>query len=228
MLSDVETLGLSMPATPWKLACFDLDGTLVRPISTGQHLAAQMGHVDAMRDIEEAYATGRVTNTHVAAMDGRHYRGLGAADVARMLDDIGVIDGIAETVGWLRERGIPSVICTLAWRFVGEVFVDRYGFIASSGPTLRLGADGAFTGEVESDFTEDDKPAFIESLCLARGVRMTEVFHVGDSRSDIPLFRSVGYSVALNASEQAIENASVSLETESLVSVLDVIPGLKP
>lgn len=213
--------------TRWKLACFDLDGTLVRHVSTGQHIAAHLGHGDAMAEIERAYAAGTVTNVDVAAMDGRHYRGLTRTDVAGILDDIPVIDDIAETVGWLSERGIPSAICTLAWQFVGEIFAERYGFVVSSGPTLGVDLSGRFTGEVESDFTESDKPGFVSSLCDAQGICMSEVFHVGDSRSDIPLFNAVGYSVALNASPQAVEHARASLETDSLLDVLQVIPGLK-
>lgn len=213
--------------TRWKLACFDLDGTLVRHVSTGQHIATHLGHGDAMAEIERAYAAGTVTNSDVAAMDGRHYQGLTPADIADILYDIPVIDDITETVGWLREHGVPSAICTLAWQFVGEVFVDRYGFIASSGPILRIDGNGRFTGDVELDFTESDKPGFVGSLCSARGIDMSEVFHVGDSRSDIPLFDAVGYSVALNASRQAVEHAQVALETGSLLDVLQVIPGLK-
>jgi phosphoserine phosphatase len=180
-----------------------------------------------MSEIENAYAAGAVTNADVAAMDARHYRGLTPAGVSAMLDDIPVIDDIVETVEWLSARGIPAVICTLAWKFVGEVFAERYGFVASSGPTLRLGPNGEFTGEVESDFTEYDKPAFIRSLCATLGVGMVEVFHIGDSRSDIPLFEAVGYSVALNASQQASEAASTTLQADSLLDILEVIPGLK-
>ena len=216
-----------MSVTRWKLACFDLDGTLVRHVSTGQHIAAHLGHGDAMAEVEKAYAAGAFTNVDVAAMDGRHYQGLTRTDVASMLDDISVIDDIAETVGWLKERNIPSVICTLAWRFVGEIFADRYGFIASSGPTLRVGSGGEFTGEVESDFTEEDKPEFVGSLCSARAISLSEVFHVGDSRSDIPLFNAVGYSVALNATRDAVDSARVALEADSLLDVLRVIPGLE-
>ena len=220
-------MGPCVDAPRWKLACFDLDGTLVRRVSTGQHIAVKLGHADAMSEIEAAYAAGTATNADVAAMDGRHYRGLTPSDVSGMLDDIPVIENIAETVDWLREHGTPSVLCTLAWRFVGEVFAERYGFIASSGPTLKIGPDGTFTGEVDSDFTEHDKPAFVGSLCSARGIWMSDVFHVGDSRSDIPLFGAVGYSVALNASREAAESAQVALEADSLLEVLGVIPGLK-
>jgi phosphoserine phosphatase len=177
----------------WKLACFDLDGTLIRT-STGQHIAEKMGYADAMHEFERRYAEGFVTNVDVAAFDGRHYKGLSPSDISKKLDDAPVINDIRKTVAWLESKGIPSVICTLAWKFVGEVFVDRYGFIASSGPTLKVDHRGSFTGAVESDFTEYDKPIFVEGICRSLGIDMSEVFHIGDSRSDIPLFEAVGFS----------------------------------
>lgn len=180
-----------------------------------------------MSEIEKAYASGSVTNADVAAFDSQYYRGLAQADISAMLDDIPVIGDIAQTVAWLDKRGIPSVICTLAWQSVGEHFARRYGFVASSGPTLMIGGDGLYTGEVDSDFTEYDKPVFVAALCGVLGIGMSDVFHVGDSRSDVPLFEAVGYSVALNASPVAIQAARAVLETDSLLDVLSVIPGLR-
>jgi len=196
-------------------------------ISTSQHIAERLGHSEAMYEIEKKYAEGTATNAEVAALDGLYYKGFTKADISKMLDDIPVIGDIAQTIDWLRDNGIPSVVCTLAWKFVGEVFAERYGFIASSGPTLKVDKNGAFTGEVESDFSEYDKPLFVSRLCNALDISMSEVFHIGDSRSDIPLFRVVGFSVALNANQQAKENAKTALETESLLDVIHVIPGLK-
>lgn len=50
---------------------------------------------------------------------------------------------------------------------------------------------------------------------------------MGDSRSDIELFREVRFSLALNASEQAKQKATVSLDTESLLDIVTVIPNVK-
>lgn len=209
----------------WRLACFDLDGTLALT-STGQHLAQQIGHSDFMRVLEEQYLAGEISNVEVARSDGRYYAGLRQADIARMLDDIPVIRDIGSTVEWLRARGIPSVICTLAWQCVGQVFADRYGFIGSSGPVLTTDPSGVFTGEVESHFTEHDKPVFVNQLCASMGIDLSQVFHVGDSVSDLPLFGVAGFSVALNANRQARAAASVSLDSDSLWGVIEVVPGM--
>ncbi len=209
----------------WKLACFDLDGTLART-STGLHLARKIGHSDAMRELEDGYQAGQITNIEVATLDGLHYKGLNQKDIARMLDDISLIHDIRKTVDWLQVNGIPSVICTLAWKCVAEFFADHYDFITSSGPVLKADHMGVFTGEVESHFTEHDKPVFVNSLCQSLGVNMSEVFHVGDSLSDIPLFERVGFSIALNANQQARHKAQATLDSDSLFDIIGLIPGL--
>jgi len=49
---------------------------------------------------------------------------------------------------------------------------------------------------------------------------------VGDSRSDLPLFGAVGFSVALNGTQAANAAASVAIQTDNLADVLGLIPGL--
>jgi len=209
----------------WKLACFDLDGTLALT-STGQHLASRIGHAKVMNELERRYLAGEISNIEVANIDGRYYAGFDQADIEQMLEDIPVIRDIGNTVGWLRDRGIPSVICTLAWQCVGQVFAERYGFMGCSGPILATSTSDVFTGEVEAHFTEHDKPVFVHRLCESLGIRMSEVFHVGDSVSDLPLFAAAGFSVAFNANRQAREAARVSLDSDSLLRVIEVVPQL--
>jgi phosphoserine phosphatase len=211
----------------WKVACFDLDGTLVRGTSTGQHLAEKIGHAEQMEEIETLYRKGKVSNADVAALDGEYYKGYTATDIHHFLEDTPTIGHISETVTYLSSKGIPSLLCTLAWEFVAEFFALKYGFVGWSGPTLVTDQNGVFSGEVKSDFHETDKPPFVSDYCRKNSIKMGEVFHVGDSRSDIPLFNVVGFSVALNGDYSAISAASVSIESDSLMDILSLIPGLK-
>jgi phosphoserine phosphatase len=71
------------------------------------------------------------------------------------------------------------------------------------------------------------KVAYIEDYCSGKNIGMSEVFHVGDSRSDIPLFNTAGFSIAFNADVAARSAASVSIESNSLLDILSIIPGLK-
>jgi phosphoserine phosphatase len=57
--------------------------------------------------------------------------------------------------------------------------------------------------------------SFAASYCDANDIDLAECIAVGDSRSDFPLFEAVGLSIALNATAQAREAASVALDTEN-------------
>lgn len=211
-----------------KLASFDLDGTLVPNTSSGGFLAEKLGHAEAMHAAEARYSAGLVGNDYVSTMDGSHYKGLNKQQIFNWLEDIPQIAGIAETVAALQKQQIPCVICTLAWEFVAEFFAQRYGFEAWSGPRIGLDNNGQFTGLVEHHFNEFDKPIFIQNQCDLRGIAMANVFHIGDSRSDIELFKQAGFSIAINATADAVAAARTELKTENLTEALALIPNLNP
>ncbi len=217
-----------MPEVPrssrWRLACFDLDGTLVRGTTVSQHLADRFGQGEQMLELERRYASGEISNSVVAEEQARGYRGIPLPRVVEKLDDIACIDGIDSTLAALRERGIVSVLGTVTWSFAAEEFGRRHGFAAVSGTEIEIDAEGVPTGAVKRHFDEWDKLEFVSSYSEANGIDLAECIAVGDSRSDVPLFEAVGFSIALNATPQAREVASVALDTEDLTDLLDLIP----
>ncbi|WP_341677204.1 haloacid dehalogenase-like hydrolase [Niveibacterium sp. SC-1] len=204
----------------WRIASFDLDGTLIVGTSSGRHLAERLGHVDAMALLEARYGRGEASNREVAEFDAWHFRGLEMRDVEAMLADIPLIAGIGETVGRLRGAGIVPVINTLARDGVAEVIAKRFGFLAWSGPRLARDELGRFTGEVALHFEAEDKCGFLQALCARHAVAPASVVHVGDSRSDLAAFRFAGLGIAFNGDAQACAVAHRSLRGDTLVDVL--------
>ena len=92
-------------------------------------------------------------------------------------------------------------------------------FVAVSGTEIELDFDGIPNGGVKRHFDEWDKLEFVRSYCETNGDDFSACIAVGDSRSDTSLFEAVGLSVALNATPQAHEAASVALDTEDLTDV---------
>ncbi|MFE7211470.1 HAD hydrolase family protein [Streptomyces sp. NPDC001698] len=70
----------------------------------------------------------------------------------------------------------------------------------------------------------DGKPAFVEEWCRAHGAALHEVAVVGDSRSDVPLFRAAGKSIALDATADARAAAGHVIDTEDLRDILPPPP----
>jgi phosphoserine phosphatase len=223
-LSDWRSVSRAPGSSRWRLACFDLDGTLVRGTTVSQHLADRFGQGEQMAELERRYATGEISNSVVAEEQARNYRGIPLPQVVEKLSDIVCIDGIDSTLATLHERGIESLLGTVTWTFAAEEFGRRHGFVAVSGTEIDLDAGGVPTGGVRRNFDEWDKLKFVASYCEANGIDLAECVAVGDSRSDVPLFEAVGFSIALNATSQAREAASVALDTEDLTDILDLIP----
>ena len=189
-----------------------------------QHLADRFGQGERMAELERRYAAGEISNSAVAEEQARGYRGVPLPRVVEELGDIACIDGIDATLAALRERGIVSLLGTVTWSFAAEEFGRRHGFAAVSGTEVDLDPGGVPTGGVKRHFDEWDKLEFVASYCEGNGIDLGECIAVGDSRSDIPLFEAVGISIALNATSQAREAASIAIDTENLTDILDLIP----
>lgn len=209
----------------WRVACFDLDGTLVRGTSTCQHLGDCFGHGTVIRDLETSYALGTVTNRDVADVDAKYYIGRTTHEIETAMSTIPLIGGIEHAVSELRRNGILVLLTTVTWSFAAEVLAKRFGLDGCSGCVMGESGAGVLSGTVVRHFDEFDKRDFVKHYCEKRDISMDRVFAVGDSRSDIPLFSAVGHSVAINATEPARRAATCSISTGNLADVLSLIPG---
>ncbi len=211
----------------WKLASFDLDGTLITGTSSAEHLSTKMGDSDKIRDYEEKYSTGQISNVEFGEFDASRYRGYSKSEIYAHLEDVPLINHIAETVEFFGTLKIPCVISTMAWDFIGEFMALRYGFSDWSGPSLELDENGKFTGNVSTYFHETEKITFIESICQKNDISISEVMHIGDSRSDFPLFGAAGHSIAFNGCKDARRLAAVSVKSTSLLDIRNAVPDLE-
>ncbi|MCX5403445.1 haloacid dehalogenase-like hydrolase [Streptomyces sp. NBC_00335] len=198
---------------------FDVDGTLVPGTSSSVFLAGFLGYRDELAEAEDGYASGALDNRQVSELDAAGWAGASEEQVLGRLDGLPLVSGISETVGWCWSNGLVPVLATLAWSPVGGYLADRFGFHSFSGPRLET-AGGRFTGRVARHFDEYDKRDFALTQAQELGLDPLSCGAVGDSRSDLPLFASVGVAVAFNASKQARMAATVAVEDDDLRGVL--------
>ncbi|MFF3330089.1 HAD family hydrolase [Streptomyces sp. NPDC002888] len=204
---------------------FDVDGTLVPGTSSSVFLAGFLGHRDELAKAEDAYASGALDNRQVSELDAAGWAGFPEDQVSGRLDGLPLVSGITETLTWCWQNGLVPVLATLAWSPVGSYLTDRFGFHAFSGPRLET-SDGRFTGRVARHFDEYDKRDFALGQARELGLALGSCGAVGDSRSDLPLFASVGLSVAFNASAGAREAATFTVDDDDLRGVLPVLSRL--
>lgn len=210
----------------WRLAGFDLDGTLVYGDTVLLHVGRQLGEEELVRELVSGYEAFRLTNLEVSSRAARIFAGLTKPDLFAIMEGIPTLDDIEPSVRFLHTLGVRCFISTVTFDFAAEWFARRYGFDCYNGIQLAYSDAGTLTGEVLRHVDEDDKAQFVQSRASAAGVDLGDVFYVGDSRSDLPTFDIVGFSVAVNGSRLAVAAATAAVETKSLRDVLELVPGL--
>jgi phosphoserine phosphatase len=204
---------------PEGIVAFDLDGTLVPNTTVSLHLAPWVGH-HGMADLERLYTQGRITNIEIADRDAAFYKNRRRQDVLRRLEQLELIDGLADTISWLKNRSLVPVVATVTIRIAADFMCDRYGFAAGSGCELVETDDGVLLGTVARHFAAEDKVTFVAEIAQGLGLGFKDVVAIGDSTSDLPLFHAAGFSIALNASSNARDAADIQLDTKDLRDVI--------
>jgi phosphoserine phosphatase len=205
-----------------RLVSFDLDGTLFPETTTCMELGRCLGNIDIITRLEEQYQNFEITSAQVAEGDAFAYTGKSVAEIEALILLIPTIRGMAETISALHEHGISTLIVTVSWSFAARVLAKRHGMGGYAGAEMSE-ENGILTGRVGRHFEAEDKVRFVRAFALERGFALDQCAAVGDSRSDIPLFREVGFSIALNATEQARAVATRSLRTGDLRDVLPLL-----
>lgn len=209
--------------SPFRVVCFDLDGTLLRK-SVSLFLAERMGYGSVLQELERRFRAGEISNSVIADTSAAWFQGKTRQEIKANLERAPWIEGIRSTINKLKEHGLRVLLGTVTWKFVAEILQERFSFDAVSGTEMEE-VEGQFTGRVLRYFDENDKAVFVEEYCARQGWPLSMCVAVGDSRSDVALFRKVGLAIALNASSEARAASHVTLEAEDLKAVLEYILG---
>jgi len=226
--------GVSSPAPkprgrspgPFKLALFDLDGTLTRERSAWEYIHRRLGlWEDHAEKFQEAFLRGEIPYRRFCELDARVWKGLKVSEVERILREVPLYGGIDELVATLRSRGIRLGIISSGLSLLSDWVRERYGFDYAVANELGV-TDGVLDGRIKIHVRYDRKAKWVKEAKRRFQARKPEILAVGDSAGDIAMFRMAGFSIAFNArSPRLQEVASLSVQSTDL---RDLISHLAP
>jgi len=193
-----------------KLHIFDMDGTLLRG-SACLELSRNLGIFEAVNELEERWARGELS--HMAYWEAclPLWEGMDDAVIDKTFASTSWLSGIETVWADIADRGEYSAVITQSPQF----FVDRllaWGVGSARGAHVTAGV----APDPEKVITPQDKVPIALELMKRHGVTSDECVAYGDSTSDIPLFKVLPRTVAVNGTAALREIATVAYEGDDL------------
>lgn len=209
-----------------RLHVFDMDGTLLRSTTASLEIARHARCVPELQQLEAAFQDGRLDTRGFAAGVGRLWQGLSGDLVARAFAGAPWIAGIAEVFADIRRRGQHSVVVTMSPDFFADLLLETGvdAVVASRFPPLPLTAEPDPAGIL----TPADKVGIMDRARKTFGLERADCVAYGDSGSDIPLFRELTDTVAVNAGAAVRELARHRYDGDDLRGAYRLVAGDTP
>jgi len=209
---------------PFKLALFDLDGTLTKERSVWEYIHRRLGVWDGYAEkFQVAFLNGEISYDRFCQLDAGIWKGMKAAELQHIVREIPLYEGIEDLLGYLRSKGIKLGIISSGLSFLSEWVTEKYGFDYAVANELGV-EDGVLNGEIRINVHYDRKGEWVQEARQKFDARTEEVLAVGDSTGDVAMFEMVGLSIAFNSLSAKLDSlATFSIRSTDL---RDLIPPL--
>lgn len=210
----------------YDLVCFDMDGVLTAMRSTWHWLNQCMG-IDNEATYK-AYLCGEIDQPEFMRRDIAQWKtvkpDIRTSDLIRFFQTIPLTGGIQETVACLKSNGIASVIVSGGVDLAARMIAEEFGFDDYVADSVCCHPDGTLTGEGEMVVDLNDKGIKVRHFIEKYGATKERTVSIGNSYTDIPMFRNSGMSIAFNPTDDPTkEAATYVVQSDNISDVLDYI-----
>ena len=210
----------------YDLVCFDMDGTLTKLRSSWcwVHSCFEVDNEPAY----QAFCNGEIDEPEFMRRDIALWTNknpdVTIRDIAVLFRDMPLIDGIQETIACLKANGIRTVIISGGINLAAEMLAREFGFDDYIADEILAYDDGRLTGEGKMNVDLRDKGINVRQYIEKYGTTMERTVSVGNSFTDIPMFKNSGMSIAFNPTDPYTQEAAThTVFSENIADILDFI-----
>jgi phosphoserine phosphatase len=209
----------------FKLAIFDLDGTLTQERSIWEYLHKQLGKwYGFAEEYQKKFLAGKISYDLFCELDAEVWKGMEVEALLEIVKTVPFHSGVEELIGHLKRKGLKLAMVSSGLSLLSNWVHQKFGFDYSVSNDL-LQENGTLTGKVRIQVYYDKKAEWAEKILKQFRVKSEEMIAIGDSRGDLDLFRMAGLSVAFNSSCEDLDKiASVCVQSENLADVIPQLP----
>ena len=210
----------------YDLVCFDMDGTLTKLRSSWcwVHSCFEVDNEPAY----QAFCNGEIDEPEFMRRDIALWTNknpdVTIRDIAVLFRDMPLIDGIQETIACLKANGIRTVIISGGIDLAAKMLANEFGFDDYIADEVLSYEDGRLTGEGKMNVDLRDKGINVRQYIEKYGTTMERTVSIGNSFTDIPMFKNSGMSIAFNPTDPYTQEAAThTIFSENIADILDFI-----
>jgi phosphoserine phosphatase len=206
---------------PFKLATFDLDGTLTQERSIWEYIHKRLGkwHGFAER-YQSQFLAGEISYEEFCERDAQVWKGMRMEELLEIVKTVPFHPGVDELIHYLKRKGLKLSLVSSGLSLLSDWVHQKCGFDYSVSNDL-LHENGILTGKVKIQVHYDKKAEWVKRILKQFSVKPEEVIAIGDSKGDIDMFKMVGFSIAFNSSCNDLEQiANVCIKGKNLANII--------
>jgi len=189
----------------WLIA-FDVDGTLLKePTSSWRLIHKLLNTTERAKQYAKMFYEGKIEYHKWAQLEASLWRGV---DYERLREEvlsrIRLQDGCKELFERLRKYPVYCVLVSAGLRMIVEKVAQELGVDEFYANELIIDNKGRITGDVIVNVTFYGKGDVVKKVAEREGIPRDRIIAIGDSESDISMFKVAGISIAVNPPKETI------------------------
>lgn len=216
---DCHILSLGHMLRTHKLACFDMDSTLIEQ-EVIVELAKTAGIGEQVETITEAAMRGEMDFDESFAQRVALLKGIPTSVLDDICSRLTLSTGARTTISALKALGYHTVLVSGGFTYFARYIAEQLGIDEVHANALDI-EDGEVTGHVQLPIINGTKKAAIAEHTAERlGIDMSQVVCVGDGANDLPMMALADLGVAFNAKPIVQARADAAVNVTGLEGVL--------
>ncbi len=209
----------------YKLAIFDLDGTLTREKSIWEYIHIQLGKWYGLaEEYQKQFLAGKISYQEFCERDAEVWKGMKVEEMMEIVKTVPFHAGVDELISYLKRKGLKLTVVSSGLSLLSDWVHQKFGFDYSVANDL-LHENGVLNGKVQIRVHYDKKAEWVEKILREFNVNPEETIAIGDSRGDLDMFQMVGFSVAFNSFCSDLNQiASVCVRSQNLTDMIPALP----
>ena len=216
---DCHILSLGHMLRTHKLACFDMDSTLIEQ-EVIVELAKTAGIGEQVEAITEAAMRGEMDFDESFAQRVALLKGIPTSVLDDICSRLTLSTGARTTISALKALGYHTVLVSGGFTYFARYIAEQLGIDEVHANALDID-EGEVTGHVQLPIINGAKKAAIAEHTAERlGIDMSQVVCVGDGANDLPMMALADLGVAFNAKPIVQARADAAVNVTGLEGVL--------